>query len=156
MTARRMPALAALVLAGGLLSGCSLLGSLGGPVIPEGETDAFAIQVGDCLNDAEVGSEVTSVPLVDCAEPHDSEVYARGESAAPAFPGFDALDDELAEFCQGESFTEFIGIPYTESRLQTSGYFPSQESWADGDRELLCTVWDEDGRVSGSLRGSAE
>ncbi len=40
------------------------------------DTSAFAIKVGDCINDADVSASVESVPVVDCAEPHDSEAYA--------------------------------------------------------------------------------
>jgi hypothetical protein len=142
----------ALVLAGAVLSGCSVLNSfVEGP--PPGEVDAFAIKIGDCLNDAQISDEVTSVPFVDCAEPHDSEVFARTEITVDVFPGNEALETELGAFCRGDAFTQFIGIEYADSVYDTSGYYPSESSWEDGDRELLCTVWDPDAQVTGTLAG---
>ena len=116
--------------------------------------DVFSIVVGDCLNDAGVPDEVTTLPIVDCAEPHDSEVFARTDATGDAFPGGDALQASLVEFCRGDAFTAFIGIPFAESAYGTRGYFPTTESWANGDRELLCTVVDESGaQLTGSLAG---
>ncbi len=145
----RVAAVAAAVL---VLSGCSLLG-----VPADDGDDVFSIVVGDCLNDADVPDEVTTLPIVDCAEPHDSEVFARTEAAGDDFPGSDVLQGTLVEFCRGDAFTEFVGIPFAESRYGTRGYFPTSESWANGDRELLCTLVDESGaRLTGSLAGVEE
>lgn len=150
--ARRALTLGALLLAGAALTGCSLLNTfVDAP--PEGEVDAFSIKIGDCLNDATISEEVTSVPFVDCAEPHDSEVFARTDTTGDVFPGNETLETELATFCRGDVFTQFIGIPYADSVYDTSGYFPSQQSWDSGDRELLCTVWDPSAQVTGTLAG---
>ena len=161
MSAIRLSArFAVIALAAVVLAGCSgftppTAGGSGGGDVPAGETDAFAIGIGDCLNDAEVSSEVTTVPLVDCAEPHDSEVFARTDSTAATFPGTNALGDELDAFCQGEAFSQFVGIAYDASEYATSGYYPTEGSWENGDRELLCTIFDPSGRVIGSLAGAA-
>jgi hypothetical protein len=150
---RRTLVLAVVGLAGVTLGGCTLVDSVLGTQ-PEGEADVFSIVVGDCLNDAEVEDEVTTVARVECSEPHDSEVFARTETTGDTFPGNPALETELADFCRGDVFTEFIGVPYADSAYDTSGYFPSTSSWGSGDRELLCTVWDPEGRVTGSLEGA--
>jgi hypothetical protein len=119
------------------------------------DDDVFSIVVGDCLNDADVADEVTSLPIVDCAEPHDSEVFARTEATGDTFPGGDVLQATLVEFCRGDAFTQFVGIPFVESRYGTRGYFPTAQSWANGDRELLCTLIDESGaQLTGSLAGT--
>jgi hypothetical protein len=134
------------------LSGCSLLGV----EVPEGE-DVFSLAVADCLADADVPDEVTTVRVVDCAAPHDSEIFARTEVDDPTFPGADELEARLAEFCRGHAFTDFIGIPFAESRYSTRGYYPTIQSWGNGDRELLCTVVDESGApLVGSLRDIRE
>ncbi len=53
--------------------------------------------------------------------------------------------------------SEVPGIPFAESRYGTRGYFPTAPSWADGDRELLCTVVDESGaQLTGPLGGVGE
>jgi hypothetical protein len=146
---RRLLAVACATLA---LSGCSLLGV----EVPEGE-DVFSLAVADCLADADVPDEVTTVRVVDCALPHDSEIFARTTADDTTFPGADVLEARLVEFCRGEAFTDFVGIPFAESRYSTRGYYPTIESWANGDRELLCTIVDESGTpLTGSLRDARE
>lgn len=131
-----------------LLTGCG--------AAPGGD-DVFSIVVGDCLDDAGVADEVTTLPIVDCADPHDSEVFARTESTEAVYPGAEALEQTLIDFCRGDAFTAFVGIPFAESRYATRGYFPTAQSWSNGDRELLCTLIDESGeRLTGSLRDSEE
>lgn len=150
---RRILSAFALTVAAAALAGCSLLESVVSGV-PEGEADVFTLAVGDCLNDLSSPDEVTSVPTVDCSEPHDSEVFARSDSTATEFPGDQALFDELDAFCQGDAFTQFVGIPYADSIYGTSGYVPTQASWdSNNDRELLCTIGDPNGQTTGSLAG---
>jgi len=118
--------------------------------------DVFSIAVGDCLDDRDVEAEVTRVSVVDCAEPHDSEVFAGAETAADEFPGAEALEAELSALCRGEAFREFIGMPFAHSEFVTMGYHPTAESWERGDRGLLCTVLAEHGqKLTGTLRGVA-
>jgi len=47
-------------------------------------------------------------------------------------------------------FGTFIGEPYDTSLHHIS---PSIDSWATGDREVLCAVYDEAGQTVGSLAG---
>jgi hypothetical protein len=149
---RRILSGLALTAAAVALAGCSLIESVVTGV-PEGESDVFTLKIGDCLNDATAGDEVESVPLVDCSEPHDSEVFARTDSTSAEFPGNTPLSDELIAFCQGEAFTEFVGLAYIDSVYETSGYYPTELSWSNGDRELLCTIWDPAGPNTGTLAG---
>jgi hypothetical protein len=39
------------------------------------------------------------VPIIDCSEPHDSEVFARTDTTTADFPCDHALVDELDAFC---------------------------------------------------------
>lgn len=152
---RRILSGVALTVAAVALAGCSLLESVitGTDPVPEGEADVFTLTIGDCLNDLSAPDEVTSVPIVDCAEPHDTEVFARTDSTSSEFPGDAALSAELTTFCEGDAFTAFVGIPYADSIYATSGYFPTAGSWGNGDRELLCTIGDPSGQTTGSLAG---
>ena len=77
------------------LSGCTALfpssappatDSETGEEIEQTDTDVFSLTVGQCLNDTS-GTEVSEVPIVDCADEHDFEVYADFEIDGDEFPG---------------------------------------------------------------------
>lgn len=164
---RRTPiALMAIGVAAIVLSGCSSISPLFPPdepvrddngqiVEPNEQTDAFALQVGDCLNDGSATGEVTTVPTVPCSEPHDSEVYAAFELGQSSYPGEEIVQGKADAQCL-TAFDQFVGEPYLESRLDFAYYYPTAESWASGDREILCVIYDPEGPVTGSLRGVTE
>lgn len=144
------------------LSGCSVLGGgneperdESGDITEAGEADAFAIRVGDCLESMEWSDELTTVPVIPCAEAHESEVYAAVDLADGDFPGADAVADQAEEYCYGE-FEGFIGVAWEQSGLEYGYLSPTQESWERAnDREVLCVVWDPESLTSGSLAGAA-
>lgn len=145
------------------LTGCSLLGNIvnnnsstgSGSDSGEGTTtDVFAIGVGDCLNDGAIDGEVSEVLTIDCAQPHDSEAYAAIDMEGSSFPGEDVVADRAVTACTSE-FTQFVGIDYNDSVLDFSYYYPTEDSWAQGDREILCLVSDPDGKSTGSFAGAA-
>lgn len=152
-----IPLVAASIAVAGLgLAGCSLLPGGGGPTNPgDGETvDVFTLKVGDCLNDGGVEGEVSETLKVACTEPHDSEAYASIIVGDGDYPGEDAILAQAEDDCTAE-FDSFVGLAYEESTLSFSYYFPTEASWAGGDREILCLLVDPAGKVTGSLEGSA-
>jgi Septum formation len=161
----RALAIIAIALAGASLSGCSLLGNIGGgnsgssgtdsSEAPVGtDTDVFTVKVGDCLNDGGVEGEVSSVKTVDCAEPHDSEAFKSILMDDGDFPGDAAVEEAATTGCTA-AFTEFVGFDYETSVLNFSYFFPTEESWGEGDREILCTIVDPAGKTTGTLAGAA-
>lgn len=136
------------------LSGCAVVSDAVGP----GETVVFDIAAGDCLNDASESGDVSTVPVVDCEKPHDSEVYAVIVMADGDFPGDKAVVQQAADGCRAE-FESFVGVPAAESRYMFNALYPTEESWNGGDREILCRVaLITDGqveKVTGSLKGVA-
>lgn len=155
-------AIVTLSAAGLALSGCSLLPSLtggetatrddSGEVVEGNEsTDVFTLQVGDCLNDATAEDTVETIPTVPCTEPHDSEIYASILMEGDIFPGTDAVIAEADAACL-DAYAAFTGIEYADSIYYYSYYFPTEGSWEGGDREILCTIYDEAGQVTGSLQ----
>lgn len=157
----RAISVAAVAAVGLALSGCSLLNQItndtardeDGTVI-EGNDDAdvFSIRVGDCLNDAGTSGTVTTAPIVPCDEPHDSEAYASFQLQDGAYPGDDAISAAADELCYG-AFETFAGIAWEDSVYDYSYYLPTQDSWNNrGDREVLCTIFDRDGQVTGTLK----
>jgi hypothetical protein len=125
-----------------------------------GETGVFTLHVGDCLNDASEVGDVSTVPVVDCDTPHDSEVYASVMMQDAEYPGAEATVAAAGDACR-TAFERFIGIPAEDSIYSFASLYPTESSWDGGDREILCRVAlaREDGtveKVSGSLEGKAE
>jgi len=146
---------AAILLAALTLSGCSAITGL-----INGEGDVFSLEVGDCMDDFGESEDLTSVPIVDCDEPHDAEVYVAKDIEADSYPGDTAVGEEADEICIDE-YEAFVGLAYDDSLLNYWAITPSEESWALGDREVVCTIskYDENGdlvKVTGSLEDSKE
>jgi hypothetical protein len=149
-------AAAAAIAAGLLLSGCTSPSPMPTPsasTTPAADL-ASDIQVGDCLNDAGLSGVVTTVPFADCDEPHDSEAYAAFDLDEGAYPGDAAINVKGDEGCVA-AFATFIGIPYNESKLSYSFYHPTESSWSQGDRRILCEVFDGTSQTTGTLEGAA-
>lgn len=129
-----------------VLSGCSALGIPGdaprddaGAATAAARADAFAVKVGDCLQDPGQ-EEVSAVRIIPCAEPHQMEVFHGFNLTQGELP---ATDDEWSlieeEMCD-PAFAKFVGVSWLDSTLETSSLNPTPESWAEGDREVLCMV----------------
>ena len=158
----RVLAIVAISIGSFALAGCSLLP--GGNTDTSTDTstdtgedtagdDVFSIKVGECLNDADASGEVSTVPIVECSEPHDSEAYDSGNLDDGDFPGDDAVK-QAAELLCGPSFQSFIGLDYEASLYDYSYYFPTEESWAAGDREVMCVAYADDlSKITGTLKG---
>lgn len=151
----RFMALLAVGAASLVLAGCSLLPGGSGPTADSSDEgdDVFSIQIGDCLNDANVSEEVSSVPIVDCGEPHDSEAYAAQDLPDGDFPGEEAITSSAKEIC-GPLFEDFVGLSDADSLYTYSYYFPTEESWGSGDREVLCVAYSDDlSQITGTIKG---
>jgi len=154
-------AIAAIVLAALPLTGCaSVFDLLKDDQVVEGEgesQDIFTIKVGDCLNDSSAGDSVTTVPTVDCAEPHDSEAYKSIILDDETFPGLETIKGYANTGC-ADAFEAFVGVSYDDSLINLNYYYPTEETWATGDREILCLARDTDEtgaevQATGSLKG---
>lgn len=168
-TRRRLALAAFVVAASTALSGCGMLQQFiptsqpvrdagTGEVTEQIENgDVFAIRVGDCLNSTEsgaTGEEISSVPIVPCAEAHDDEVFSAFQMDDGEFPGDDATVEQAGEACMRE-FDTFIGLSYQESELDFWPMTPTAASWDGGDREVLCIAFDPAGKVTGTLEAAA-
>jgi hypothetical protein len=126
-----------------------------GELAEAGDVGAFQLEVGDCLADFQDGTELSSVEALPCSEPHSDEIYASGSIPnGDDFPGPEAVETAAREICLAE-YEEFVGLPYDDSVLDIGYLKPTEESWADGNREVLCTIFDPAAaaEVSGSLHG---
>jgi hypothetical protein len=119
-----------------------------------GEVAFFDLEVGDCLADliATLG-EFFTVETVPCSQPHSEEIYAVVPFPEGDFPGDEAVVAQADKACNAE-FESFVGLPYQESVLYYNYLYPTDEpTWNGVFREVVCSVYDPAGEVSGSLRG---
>lgn len=117
----------------------------------------FSLDVGTCFDDeAAAPDQLSSVPEVDCAEPHDNEVYALVDHpAADVYPGDEAIGTFAQDGCLA-AFDAYVGKAYLDSELDFGTLTPSAESWADGDVQVVCFLYSVDlSKLDGSMKGSA-
>ena len=125
------------------------------------ETSVFDLEVGHCFSVE--SDELETVVVVDCQEPHEYEVFSvLDHEAGPdaAFPGDQALLEYADAACQ-PPFEAFVGHDYQTSIWFITALSPSEQTWADGDREIVCTLDQQDANaepitVTGSAEGAAE
>lgn len=123
-----------------------------GAIMTAGSVDAFEVQVGDCFDDeAFESSEVSELPGVPCADPHDNEVYATFDLTGD-WPGADVVEELAFEGCY-DRFDESIGRSYEESVIDYTAIYPSEGSWHQmNDREVICVGYHmEFEKLTGSI-----
>ena len=126
-------------------------GTGGGTSASLGQFDVFNTSVGECFDD--------SGDVVDCAEPHDNEVYAifsHEGGASDPYPGDDVMEPFAEDGCTAE-FETYVGLDHESSRYQGHFARPSADTWAEGDREVVCFLYDANlQKLTGSAQGTAE
>ena len=144
-----------------MLAGCVQLG--GGPTTntapQEVETDVSELAIGACFNASLASGAPSSVDVIDCAGLHDFEVYQSVALDDGDFPGEAETEASAQDECS-IAFEEFAGIAYSDSVLLVNYFYPSELTWATGDRVIICVVQDGDIdgtplQVTGSLAGVA-
>ncbi|WP_251150521.1 septum formation family protein [Cellulosimicrobium sp. Marseille-Q4280] len=130
--------------------------------ITEADTDAdvFSLAVGDCTNDGDEAesteaAEIATVSVVPCDEPHDNEIYSSHLLPGDDYPGEETVLQTADEVCH-EAFAGFVGLAYEDSVYDFWPMYPTEASWAQDDREVLCLVYHGDLEpVTGTLEGIA-
>jgi hypothetical protein len=125
-----------------------------GELAEPGDLGVFDLKVGDCLAEFTDGAELSSIEAAPCSEPHSDEIYAEGTVPdVDEFPGTKAVEAAAQDICLAD-YEAFVGRSYDRSVLDIGYLTPTEDSWADGDRAVLCTIFDPLEEVTGSLRGS--
>lgn len=123
-----------------------------------GDGNVFSLEPGTCFDDVvelteEGGGEVGEVPVVDCAQPHDNEVFATFDLEAASFPGDDEVLQLAVDGCL-QRFRDYVGSEPQSSRYAVSHLVPTARTWdVNDDREVVCFLYD---RQLEKLEGSAE
>jgi hypothetical protein len=115
--------------------------------------DIDDLTVGDCFNAPEGFSVVEHVP---CEQPHVYEIFATVTHPGDGeeYPGDEAVTDTAEELCEPE-FEPYVGVDYQSSELYATTITPTQDSWAEGDRNIVCALHEEDEReITGSQEGA--
>lgn len=119
-------------------------------------TSVLNLEVGQCIAAETDEGEISSVPVVDCAEPHSGEIFSLPQLPDGDFPGDAAVRQSAGDLCAGQDFQTYVGVPYQQSTIYFSSLTPTDDTWDDGDREIVCILLaDEQGsETTGSLRGA--
>jgi hypothetical protein len=123
----------------------------------------YTPEVGDCFDRRQLppeaagaGGQTEIVLLLDCALPHQNEVFALVDhpGSGEPFPGEEALEAFAQRECPA-SFEGFVGRAYEVSDLEIGFHFPTEANWSAGSRTIGCYVYDLDGdKLVGSMQGS--
>ncbi|NIS91277.1 MAG: hypothetical protein GTN98_14585 [Woeseiaceae bacterium] len=125
-----------------------------GSIVAAGTLNAFQVQLGDCFDDPDMyAEEFSSLPGVPCSEPHDNEAYAVFDLTMSSYPQYDIA--EISEASCIDRFESYVGRDYETSALDVVTMYPTAESWAQNDREVVCALYDMSGeKLVGSVRDS--
>ena len=131
-----------------------------GVIIEAGSLSVAELRVGDCFQqdpDPTVVMVAQFIQAVPCDQPHDAEVYAENELGVPEgapYPGQEQVFEDADELCVAD-FEQFIGTPAATSALGIYRFIPSEATWPEGDRRVVCAVYDPSGAaLTGSLEGT--
>jgi hypothetical protein len=122
-----------------------------GEVTASAIAGVFNIKVGDCTGEIAT-DDVTLQLLIPCTDEHYWEVFMAQELSNDVFPGDIEMEEKAYYFCTAK-FDPFVGISYRESEYEAFYFYPTESSWANGDREILCLAGSESGGITGSLAG---
>ena len=119
-------------------------------IMGRSSVSAADVKVGDCLAEIPDSSRVSFIHVVPCEDPHRGEVFTVLTMPDGDFPG----QVEIAEY-QGRCEPELAAYSSAAATDPTVGLFvlyPTEESWADGDRAVTCIATSDTDR-SGALKG---
>jgi hypothetical protein len=121
--------------------------------------DVGDLAVGDCFDEPAVMTEVSDVQHQPCNGPHDGEVFlVVTDPASGAYPERQHFRDLATQQCVPAASAYLATDFNARLDIDYSIFFPLEEGWDDGDRELTCYfVRVGGGQLNGSVKniGSA-
>ncbi|MCI0689653.1 MAG: septum formation family protein [Sporichthyaceae bacterium] len=121
------------------------------PPTPEGnEIDISELELGNCFAEPS-GDLVERLIRLDCAGPHDAEVYAVVDlPPSPTYPGDDAVEAQADQVCTDASTA--IDDSLLPGSATIGYFFPAEENWSSDDATALCYIATDDEPLVGSVR----
>jgi len=123
--------------------------------VPDGHLSLSELIPGSCVNDLSLppGKTFYTVPVVECSQPHDSEVYLVGDLPYSYYPSVEELAGVLENLC-AEGFRSYVADAPENSRFVSNFWFPFEAEWNEGYRRYHCILWDPQGQKTGSAKGT--
>ncbi|MDU0968321.1 MAG: septum formation family protein [Actinomycetaceae bacterium] len=128
--ARLALALAAALVVGGGLAGCSHA--------------SYSLQTGQCFNASAntltSSTDVNDLSAVSCSHNHNSEVVGVHKLPKGDYPGQDVLVKQAQSDCE-KDFRDYVGIGYEESTYDLYPLVPTESTWKmDSSRSIMCVA----------------
>ena len=135
--------------------------------IPPGTATQFtSLLPGQCFDQVpDQAQRRFAVMVIGCEDPHYYELYDSlnytdddGDRAhgGISYPGETDVRTRAEAQCF-EAFESWMGVPWTASEYDIRVYWPSERSWGNLDRTILCAVYRFDGdKTEGSVRGTQQ
>lgn len=120
---------------------------------PAEELPAGSLGVGDCLTTEAFQERTAEAELVACDEPHGVQVVAELEVGTDSYPGSGVLRQQAVQRCESLAVTGLAAETVAGTALDVLAVTPTEESFDEGDRTILCVVaaGDEDDPLRGTL-----
>lgn len=110
------------------------------PIAQPEAGSVWTLSVGDCWDSASDEEFVDNVVVVDCAGPHEAEIFDSFLLEPGDYPGIDRVQELASRGCLVR-FETYTGVVYAESLRDYHSLYPTPKSWAvQGDREVLCSI----------------
>ena len=119
---------------------------------PTTAISATDLQVGDCLNGLTDSTDVSSLPSVPCAQPHEGEVFAVFDLPPGPYPGAAGVDDLVSKGCNAR-LAEYSPSAPSDDAVGLFSVYPLEQNWNRDDREVVCIAKATSGTTTGSLKG---
>ena len=123
-------------------------------------------EVGECVdlayNAARDDADYSVLPtVVDCAAPHDNEVFYVGEypaEAGAAYPSIETFVQVVFEEICAAPFEERVGAGYGDVSVAAWAHWPLADAWEAGERTFACAFTSLDNQADdtplyGTVRG---
>jgi hypothetical protein len=113
--------------------------------------------VGHCFDVRTTDKGPTVYLDLDCALPHQNEVFATVDVPGKDWPGAPALESFAKNTCPA-SWEAYVGKPYATSSYEIGYLLPQESAWGNGVHHVIgCLVVPSGApRTAGSARGTAQ
>jgi hypothetical protein len=125
-----------------IVAGISVVANLG-------NKNVTTLQAGDCVTKLEESDSVTTLPVVDCAKPHQGEVYFVFQLPDGAYPGDQKVQKDAEARCTTE-INSYAGAGADE-KFDIFYLRPSEDDWSR-DRGITCIATDANKSVTGTIK----